>query len=48
LEKLLTDKDLRTRLAKQGKRRAETDYSIDSMCKNYERLLHSLVEAGTA
>lgn len=44
IETLLTDNRLCARLATQGKQRAETHYSIDTMCKNYERLMQDLVE----
>lgn len=44
LDALRNDPSLRRRLAKAGRRRARTHYSIDRMCKSYEALLLKLTK----
>ena len=43
LEKLMQDPELRSKLSKQGRERAEKSYSIDSMCNYYFQLIRNLL-----
>lgn len=43
LRRLVEDEDLRMRLSSQGQTRAEKSYSIDTMCRSYEKLILGLL-----
>jgi glycosyltransferase involved in cell wall biosynthesis len=45
IERLLNDSGLRVRLGAAGKKRAQTNYSLDKMCLAYERLMLDLANA---
>jgi glycosyltransferase involved in cell wall biosynthesis len=46
LERLITDRELRSRLSREGRERVEKHYSIDKMCNSYNELIHQYLPNG--